>query len=177
MVRLEAGMLKLNKQPVYIDKLLQQAAGQVSSHQLIMKSKGPLPKINIDAQRIGHVLDHLIDNAVKYSPPGSVITIEARKQNGEVLVSVSDQGKGIPAGELEAVFGRMYGVERPRRVGGLRLSLAFCKGLVELHGGRIWAKASRARGALSVSLCLFHSAIRKCGRRSPACQVSKRQLW
>jgi len=153
MSRLEAGLLKLEKMPAGIPKLVQQAIDKskpkASRHWLVSKLDKRLPMVNIDARRIRQVLDSLIDNAIKYSLEESEVTIEVRQDGSELLVSVTDRGIGIPAEELPKVFDRMYRVEQPATSGakGIRLSLAICRGLVEAHGGRIWVESEEGKGS------------------------------
>ena len=95
------------------------------------------------------MLDNLIDNAVKYSPPQTEVLISARRSGRELLVSVTDQGPGIPAEELTNVFDRMYRIEQRLSSGadGMGLGLYICQRLVETHGGRIWAESTVGQGS------------------------------
>jgi two-component system sensor histidine kinase KdpD len=87
---------------------------------------------------------NLLDNAIKYSPSGSRILIEARPTSQAIEVRVSNSGQGIPPEDLERVFDRFYRVRsgQERMVHGTGLGLAICKGIVEAHGGRIWAESA-----------------------------------
>jgi signal transduction histidine kinase len=108
-----------------------------------------LPKANIDAKRIRQVLDNLIDNAIKYSPPGTDIEISAEQTGSELLISVTDHGPGIPAEELTNIFDRMYRIEQRVYSGadGMGLGLYICQRLVAAHGGRIWAESTVGKGS------------------------------
>jgi signal transduction histidine kinase len=108
-----------------------------------------LPKVNIDAKRIRQVLDNLIDNAIKYSPPEKEIMISAEKSDNELFISITDQGPGIPAGELSKIFERMYRIEQRLYSGanGIGLGLYICQRLVQAHGGRIWAESTPGQGS------------------------------
>jgi signal transduction histidine kinase len=101
------------------------------------------PLVDADGRRIYQVMQNLITNAVKYSPDGGCITLSARTQGRELVVSVADEGLGIPATDLDRIFDRFHRVqtEMSRGIGGTGLGLAICKGLVEAHGGRIWAES------------------------------------
>jgi PAS domain S-box-containing protein len=151
--RMEAGLLKLEKGSTSILKLVRQVAAEASiranQHNIVLMLGKRLPRVNIDAKRIRQVLDNLIDNAVKYSPPGTEVLISARQAGQEVVISVADQGSGIPAEELTNVFDRMYRIEQRLTSGvdGIGLGLYICQRLVEAHGGRIWAESKIGEGS------------------------------
>ncbi len=151
--RVEAGLLKLEKAPTSISRLLKQAVAEanvrVNQHHIAIKPGKRLPRINIDAKRIRQVLDNLLDNAIKYAPPGTEVLISARRAGRRLSISVTDQGPGIPAGELTKVFDRMYRIEQrlTSGVGGIGLGLSICQRLVEAHGGRIWAESELGKGS------------------------------
>jgi len=98
----------------------------------------------VDGVEIQQVLVNLLDNAIKYSPSGSRIRVEARPKNQAVEVRVSNSGQGIPPQDLERVFDRFYRVrsERERMVRGTGLGLAICKAIISAHGGRIEAQST-----------------------------------
>jgi len=155
--RLEAGLLKLEKTPTSILKLLQEivADAQVRApdHRIALELGKRLPMVNINAKRIRQVLDNLIDNSIKYSGEGTELTISARRTGQELLVSVTDQGIGIPSDELPRIFDPMHRIIQrlTPEVKGAGLGLAICKGLVEAHGGRIWMESEEGKG----STCFF----------------------
>lgn len=107
-----------------------------------------IPLCNLDPEKIYRVYLNLIENAIKYSPQG-MIRVGAHVVDGELEGSVSDQGVGIPANMLEAIFQpfRQADASPTRAYGGVGLGLAICKHLVELHGGRIWAESEPGGGA------------------------------
>ncbi len=86
-------------------------------------------------------LRNLLENACRYSPEGDAISIAARRKGREVLVSVADNGPGIPQNELSRIFERFYQVEKQRNSGTSGIGLAICKHIIERHGGRIWAES------------------------------------
>jgi two-component system sensor histidine kinase VicK len=94
-------------------------------------------------------MDNLIDNACKYSQERTEVVVSARRNSHNLLISVADQGIGIPADKLERVFDRMYRIEQVPSPGtdGLGLGLAISKGLVEAHGGRIWVESKVGEGS------------------------------
>jgi two-component system sensor histidine kinase KdpD len=103
------------------------------------------------------VLTNLIENAVRYTPAESPIDVNAQLEGEYVVISVADRGPGIPQADLERVFDKFYRVLHRQHLAGYPmgsgLGLAVCKGLVEAHGGRIWAE-SRDGGGLIVFVVL-----------------------
>lgn len=158
MSRLEAGITKLKKAPTNVCELIRDTAREFRVRSRLHRLALDLPKretiADIDGRSIRQVLDNLLDNAVKYSPEGTTVTIRLQRRRREVLLGVVDEGRGIPPEHLERVFERMYRVESEpgsERVGGLGLGLAIAKGLVEAHGGRIWMESEPGKG----STCWF----------------------
>ncbi|MEW6141738.1 MAG: PAS domain S-box protein [Chloroflexota bacterium] len=157
--RLEAGLMTLNKRSADIGQIIKEAVSEI---QLSVKGRrfpvrtGARPlQVEIDQKRIRQVLDNLLDNAVKYSEKGTEVTITAHRKGDEVVVSVADRGQGIPAEELPHLFDRAHGLKKRLSPGtaGLGLGLNLCKGLVEAHGGRIWAESKLGKGST------FHFAL------------------
>jgi two-component system, OmpR family, sensor histidine kinase KdpD len=93
------------------------------------------------------VVVNLVENAAKYAPPGSAIDLSASASDREVIVEVADRGPGIPSGEEARIFDKFYRA-RPAREGGVGLGLTICRGIIEAHGGRIWAENRSGGGAL-----------------------------
>ncbi len=151
MSRLEVGLLRLQKEPTSISRLMKDAVAEAKlrapSHEIVLKLPKRLPRLEIDARRIRQVVDNIVDNATKYSEEGTRVVIEACRMGSELQVSVADQGMGISAEDLERVFDRMYRIEQRLTpdIKGAGLGLAICKGLVEAHGGRIWAESEVGR--------------------------------
>jgi PAS domain S-box-containing protein len=106
-------------------------------------------EIAADPDRLLQVLTNLLSNAVKFSPPSSTISIMLRPGASGVTLSVIDQGRGIPADKLEAIFGRFQQVDASdsRQKGGSGLGLAICRTIVQQHSGRIWAERNPVRGS------------------------------
>jgi signal transduction histidine kinase len=111
--------------------------------------------VEVDAQRIEQAVLILIDNAVKYGPPGGTVTLAASVSSGELRISVEDRGPGIPTEELPRIFERFYRLDkaRSRRLGGSGLGLPIARTIVEAHGGRIDATSRPGKGT-RMSLCL-----------------------
>ena len=103
-----------------------------------------LPPVAVDRPRVVQVLTNLLSNASKYSPASSTIMVTAWQQDSHVAVSVADEGRGLSAEDLPQLFSkfsRIDGSDGKAEVGGEGLGLAICKGIVEAHGGRIWAES------------------------------------
>ena len=105
-----------------------------------------LPEVAIDTHRIGQVLSNLIGNAIKFTPEGGTIRIAARQRGSAVTVSVTDTGLGIPPEHLSHIFERFWQAPLSRHLGS-GLGLAIAKGIVEAHGGTIWAKSELGKGS------------------------------
>jgi two-component system sensor histidine kinase KdpD len=145
-----------------LDRL--ELSGLMREHPVMLDVTDDLPLTLMDHTQIEQVLTNLIENAAKYSPPGRLITLRARASgNGpaarlpDVLeVSVRDEGIGIPAPELTAIFDRFYRVQQARPAwaesqrppAGTGLGLAICKAIIAAHGGRIWAESTLGHGTI-----------------------------
>lgn len=153
MSRLEAGLLNMNKEPTDVSELIREMVAEArlraAGHTMVLEMRRRLPVVNVDVRRIRQVLDNIIDNAIKYSAEGTKVVIKARRVESELLVSVADQGIGIPNEDLKKVFDRMYRIEQrlSPEIGGVGLGLAICKGLVQEHGGRIWVESKLEKGS------------------------------
>ena len=109
-----------------------------------------LPPVYADAERVHQVLFNLLDNAVRFTPPGGRVTVHASTKNGSVDVAVADTGPGIASEHLPRVFERFYRVDpgRSRDEGGTGIGLAIARSVVEAHGGRIWAESQPGKGSV-----------------------------
>jgi len=123
--------------------------GEAQGVLLVSEVPQDLPPVRADAERVGQVLVNLLHNAVKFSPAGGRIEVRAQTTPQEVVVSVRDEGIGIPEREIERVFERFYKVDRARvrGKGGTGLGLAIARHVVEGHGGRIWAESEEGSGS------------------------------
>ncbi len=152
--KLEAGALKLEKEPLSLprlaQKVLQEMRSRADGHQLKAEFPSPFPIVEADSRCVEQVLKNLVENAIKYSPHGGLIKVSGSVSDGSVVVSVADEGIGIPPEHLDKIFDRFYRVEGPRtqRIGGTGLGLSIARGLVEAHGGRIWAESDGSRGSV-----------------------------
>src|SRR2546425_11432566 len=153
--RIEAGKVELHRSAVCMRDLVNdvvegfQRAAQEKGLTLRSHQPDELPAIRGDRDKLHQVLTNLIQNAIKFTPKGGEIRVEANAHDGGfVLVSVSDTGCGIPPHELDRVFDRFYRVESvSAEECGSGLGLPIAKSLVELHGGRIWAESTPGQGS------------------------------
>ena len=150
--RVESGRVSYTLEPLDLAGLVREVAMLFSSdaqHSLRLDLAEALPLSLGDHDRIKQVLQNLLSNAVKYSPQGGEIVIAARATgDGEVEVSVTDHGLGIPAEAIPKLFGKFYRVDSSdrREIGGTGLGLALCKEIVSAHKGRIWAESRLGEG-------------------------------
>jgi two-component system sensor histidine kinase KdpD len=125
----------------------------LSNHPLNVEIPPNFPLVMTDAILIAQVLENLLDNACKYSAPMSPITISVRFNEIQMEIAVRDHGIGIPTSDLERVFDKFYRVQRQESIAGTGLGLSICKGIIEAHGGRIWA-ANNADNGVSITFTL-----------------------
>ncbi|HXD11369.1 MAG TPA: ATP-binding protein [Anaerolineales bacterium] len=145
MSRIESGALKPQRQWNLIGEIvggviarMRQAA---ENHKLDVQIAEDLPLVPVDYVQMEQVFDNLISNSLKYAPPNTTIHITAQKQNKEtLLVKVSNQGPTVPQEHLDRIFDKFYRVTDADRVTGTGLGLSICKGIIEAHGGHIWAE-------------------------------------
>lgn len=149
--QLQSGRLKIQRIFGAVHESVDIASAQLTAltprHFLIVDVPPSLPTLMIDRERIAQVLVNLVGNAVKYSPAGSPITVEARQQQEDLLIRVQDQGQGIPPEDRGRIFEPFrQASNRSQGQQGTGLGLAICKGIIEAHGGRIWVEDQLASG-------------------------------
>jgi len=151
MARLEAGAVVMNRQWQPLEEVVGGAlaglTARMVNHPVTVKLPRELPLVKIDSMLIERVFVNLLENAVRYTPPGTPIEISAAKEQNELVVTISDQGRGIPAGEEERIFAKFHRIAIEGNEGGAGLGLAICRSIVEAHGGRIWADNLPSGGA------------------------------
>jgi two-component system sensor histidine kinase KdpD len=151
MTRLEAGAIHLNCEATDIQDLIgvvtRQMASGLCDHPVKVDLPPDLPLVTLDAVLIAQVLENLLDNACKYSAPQDPITISVHLNEKQIEVAVRDCGIGIPAVDLERIFDKFYRVQRREPIAGTGLGLSICRGIIEAHGGRIWAANNPDQGA------------------------------
>lgn len=105
--------------------------------------------IEIDTDKMTQVIDNILNNAIKYSPDGGKITVSMKTTDDQMILSISDQGLGIPKQDLPRIFDRFYRVDRARSraQGGTGLGLAIAKEIIKQHNGFIWAKSEYGKGS------------------------------
>lgn len=153
--RLDAGVLALHVEPGSLRDLvsdtLEALQPQAAEKRLRLHGQvdDTLPPVPMDAARVQRVLFNLVQNAIRHTPPDGTILLEAQEEPDAVRVDVVDSGEGVAPDDLPHIFERFYRGEkaRVRGQGGAGLGLAIAKGLVEAHGGRIWAQSVPGRGA------------------------------
>ena len=155
--RIEAGRLKLRRKPVPIDLIVDHCL--VKTDSLIKKKRcrletevpQDLPQVFVDRFKIESVVEHLIENCLKYSEEGGAIRIEAREQIDPRMLrlTVRDNGIGIPRDSLDKVFDNFYRVDTPavKAARGPGLGLSIAKSFVEKHNGRIWCESALGEGS------------------------------
>ena len=152
MSRIEGGALRPEKEWFPIDEVLHDV---LSRMQLVLDDRhvniqipDDLPPVALDYLQIDQVVTNVLENAVRYTPPASPIDILAERVNNDIQVSIADRGPGIPPADLEHVFDKFYRVTGTARKIGSGLGLAVCRGLIEAHGGHIWAENRPGGGAV-----------------------------
>ncbi len=145
--RIQAGRVAMSIGPVELPDLAEAVAErsrpQAPAHTIIIDFPSEFPIIQGDREKLRMVLANLIDNAIKYSPEGGSIVIGGRAEADHVVVSIEDQGIGIPPEEREHVFERFHRVDTrlSRATQGVGLGLYICKVIVEAHNGRLWVES------------------------------------
>jgi signal transduction histidine kinase len=150
---LEAGALRLQREPVRVERIAERVLGHrrllAGACTLHLETRPGLPLADADPLRVEQVLANLVDNAIKYSPRGGAIRVRVNSlPDGEVVVSVSDHGLGVPAEHQAHLFERFYRADSGgRAIKGVGLGLFICRSLVESHGGKIWVESEPNRGS------------------------------
>ena len=159
--RMDSGTVKLNLEYVNIKELFNYILDRFDM--IIKKEKDPDQKkytiqrnitkkdlwVEIDTDKFTQVIDNIMNNAVKYSPDGGVITARLMETKNHVIMSISDQGLGIPRKDISHIFDRFFRVDkaRSRKQGGTGLGLAISKEVVNLLGGQIWVDSIEGKGS------------------------------
>ncbi|UVJ44122.1 ATP-binding protein [Pseudomonas sp. LS1212] len=148
--RYQNGLQKLTLAPCAIDDLLKRAEQRVSDTiedkciELLLELEEPLPHVQGDLAQLDRVMDNLLDNAIRHTPKSGRIRLHARRHAERVIISIEDNGEGIPYGQQGRIFEPF--VQVGRKKGGAGLGLALCKEIVQLHGGRMGVYSRPGQG-------------------------------
>jgi signal transduction histidine kinase len=153
--RLESGEVPLHLEPIPVASLVSRVLSEIAVGRAVtdVELREEVPEdlvVDADEERIHQVLFNLVDNAVRFTPPGGSVAIGARRDDDRILVSVTDTGVGIGPEHLPRLFERFYRADpsRSREGGGTGIGLAIARSIVEGHGGRITAESEPGRGAI-----------------------------
>ncbi len=151
MARLQAGQVALNRQWNAIEEVIERAlramAQALAAHVVRVQLPADLPMVEMDAALMERVFDNLLENAGKFTPPGSVIDIGARTEPEHVVLWVEDNGPGVPRGKEETIFSKFERGHVESATPGVGLGLAICRAIVDAHGGSIRAENRPGGGA------------------------------
>ena len=154
MARLQSGAVRLRREWLPVDEVLGAALramhSELAGHRVQTRMASGLPLVEIDAVLIERVLANLLENASKYTPQGSLIEVTAEVKEGELRLTVADDGPGLPVGREEALFEKFTRAKNESSIPGVGLGLAICRSILAAHGGRIWAERSALGGAAFV---------------------------
>ena len=145
---IEAGAMSLIVSEFNLRELVADTAARLDLDRPLNQAVDDGLELCTDRAKLAQVIGNLLDNAAKFSPPGSAVDVTAERMDGELVISVRDRGPGISPEHWNRVFERFYKVDRarPREAGGFGLGLAITKHLVQVLGGRIWTWAARDGG-------------------------------
>lgn len=156
MSRIESGALKPKREwnilPEIISSVLARMKNLAAEHELDILLPENLPLIPMDYVQMEQVFTNLISNSLKYAPANTIVRIRAQVQDETVHIQVSNQGPQVPPEDLERIFDKFYRITAADRVTGTGLGLSICKGIIEAHGGRIWAE--NIQGGLAFNFTL-----------------------
>jgi signal transduction histidine kinase len=159
--RLEAGVAPLERRAFAVEPLLERVVEESTVNAKPARDRNVRLSISVDpdglevdgdAERVHQVVANLLDNAIRHSPDGGVVSLGARRRNGSVLIEVTDQGPGIPEPDAHRVFERFYRADSARSSteGGTGLGLAIARWIVDLHGGEIHVERNDPQGCRMV---------------------------
>jgi two-component system sensor histidine kinase KdpD len=145
MSRIESGALKPERKWNVLSEIIQNVVVRmrhvVEDHRLIIDIPEDMPLLPVDFVQMEQVFTNLLSNSIKFAPTKTAVRVRARVREDSVAhVQVSNQGPPVPAEHLERIFDKFYRMTAADRVTGTGLGLSICKGIVEAHGGVIWAE-------------------------------------
>ncbi len=151
MTRLEAGAVHLQKDWHAIEEIvgaaLTRLERRLDDHRVATNFSSDLPLLSVDGVLIEQVVINLLENALRYAPPSTAIDVMVSVSADALLCEIADRGPGLPPGEEERIFDKFYRADSARE-GGVGLGLTICRGIIDAHGGRIWAENRPGGGAL-----------------------------
>jgi two-component system sensor histidine kinase KdpD len=144
MSRIESGALKpkleWNILSEIVGSVLARMRHSIDGHKLEIDVPESLPFVPVDYVQMEQVFTNLVSNSLKYAPSNTLIRIQANIEADAIHIQVSNQGPHVPPEHLERIFDKFYRITAADRVTGTGLGLSICKGIIEAHGGRIWAE-------------------------------------
>jgi len=165
MAQLDSGMVKLDLRPhdivEAIDSALEATRHPLQKHKVEVNIASGLPPVTMDVERIREVITHLLENATKYSPCGTTVTVTAERQPRNIVVSVGDHGPGIDSFEQPLIFEKFYrGRNQQYAAHGTGMGLAIAKVIVEAHGGTIGVVSQLGSGSVFSFTLPIQAAVR-----------------
>jgi two-component system sensor histidine kinase KdpD len=144
MSRIESGALKPKREWNILSEIVGSVLARMrhlaEEHQIVVDVPESLPLVPMDYVQMEQVFTNLVSNSIKYAPANTVVCIRAQLEEEVIHVQVSNQGPQVPPEDLERIFDKFYRITAADRVTGTGLGLSICKGIIEAHGGRIWAE-------------------------------------
>jgi signal transduction histidine kinase len=152
--QIDAGQIKVQREPLtllpIVRRVIRGARSHAGSRKIVLKAPASVPFVMADRSKVEIVLNNLLTNAISYSPDESRIMVRiSDSSTDELVISVIDEGIGIPEQHLDRIFDRFYQVDTSdgRKVYGRGLGLYICRRLLELQGGRIWVESKEGHGS------------------------------
>jgi PAS domain S-box-containing protein len=151
--KLESGKYETKKEPLRLQSIVENSLKplrlMLQETNIELEQNVPNSVVYGDEQQLSWVLTNLVSNAVRYTPPGGKVKLEASERENEILISVTDRGKGIPHEAREAIFEKFVQIKQPSETtpGSVGLGLAIAREVVEAHGGRIWVESEVGKGS------------------------------
>jgi len=152
MTRLESGALHVNKELQPLEEVIGAALSRLdealADRVVNIQLPEDLPFVPIDSVLIEQVFINLLENAIKYTPSGSPIDLSATTDAGTMVITIADRGPGLPPGDEQRIFEKFYRARTSQNGSGVGLGLTICRGIIEAHGGHIWAENRSGGGAI-----------------------------
>lgn len=152
MTRLESGALHINKESQPLEEVIGAALSRLeeplADRAVNIQLPVDLPFVPIDSVLIEQVFINLLENAIKYTPAHSPIDLSASQDGASIAIEVADRGPGLPPGDEQRIFEKFYRARASQNGSGVGLGLTICRGIVEAHGGRMWAENRSGGGAV-----------------------------